>query len=145
MASPSATPPALHPAPHAQLLQFAPFTSKVSPEFWHEFAALKVNQLQLSDDDVPLAATYGAGRQAHDVGVAVGSSLNVDGDAFGGAGSSSGASQFRIPVRGTLKNFNTIEAFGQADKLARFHALAQEVRSVLLVSVCVRRGAQWLD
>lgn len=115
------------------LMHFTPFTSKVSPEFWHEFASLKVNELQLSDEDVPLSASYAVGRHSKDhPGVTLASSLAVDGDAFD---PQAAFEPLRIPVRGTLKNFNTIEAFSQADKVARFHALAREVR---LLCPCTR-------
>lgn len=111
-----------------RLLQFAPFTSKVSPEFWHEFASLKVNRLQLSDEDVPLVGSYAAGRQTKDQAVSISSALSIEGKAFDVTHAQQELSQLRVPAQGKLKNFNTIEAFRHADKVARFHDLAHEVR-----------------
>ena len=48
------------------VVQFAQFTSIVQPTFWHELSRLKLEVLRLSDETVPLTATYSAGRTIKD-------------------------------------------------------------------------------
>ena len=43
-------------------VQFTPFQSQVSPQLWHQLSKLKIDVLRLSEDHVPVAATYGPGR-----------------------------------------------------------------------------------
>ncbi|KDN39393.1 E1-like protein-activating [Tilletiaria anomala UBC 951] len=50
----------------SQLLQFQPFASTVRAEFWHNFSSLKIDALQLSDEHVPLRASYTIGRSVLD-------------------------------------------------------------------------------
>lgn len=48
------------------IVQFAPFASLVQPSFWHELTSLKVDVLRLSDDAIPITATYTTGRSVKD-------------------------------------------------------------------------------
>lgn len=48
------------------VLQFAPFSSLVQPAFWHELTSLKVDVLRLSDDSVPINASYALGKSIRD-------------------------------------------------------------------------------
>lgn len=139
------------PAETSQLLQFQPFSSTVHPEFWHAFTSLKINKLQLSDQDVPLIAHYSVGRSVLDRRSArTGSegknstegewihlppSITLDGQSFVEShddadlpdSTATGTNQIRVASRGYLKNFNTVDAFKAADKRKAFDDLAGEV------------------
>lgn len=77
MASPSNAP---------TTLTFAPFASSLTPEFWSAFAKLKVDVLKLSDEAVPLSATYSAGKTVRDretgVDIALQPYLHFDASSF---------------------------------------------------------------
>ncbi len=68
------------------VVQFAQFSSLVQPTFWHELSRLKLEVLRLSDDTVPLTATYLAGRTIKDRNtgqeVALGCNINVGGESL---------------------------------------------------------------
>jgi len=48
------------------LIQFTPFSSVVSPAFWHSLTDLKIDVLRLSNEAVPITATYNIGRSTVD-------------------------------------------------------------------------------
>jgi hypothetical protein len=68
------------------VLQFAPFSSLVQPAFWHELTSLKIDVLQLSDDSVPINASYALGKSIKDretgKDIALGCNLTVGGGSF---------------------------------------------------------------
>lgn len=68
------------------IVQFTPLSSLVQPAFWHALTDLKIDVLRLSDDAVPLSASYTAGRAVHDretgADIALGCNLSIGGDAF---------------------------------------------------------------
>ena len=43
------------------LLRFAPFTSTIDSGFWHRFTTLKLEELKLSEEPVPLLGHYSNG------------------------------------------------------------------------------------
>lgn len=125
--------------PHAAtmaILQFAPHTSLVQPAFWHELTRLKIDVLKLSQDSIPLIASYGPGRSVTDresgKEIALGGSISISGDGFNPnakcAISFSGKHMLikvRVPqhaalAHGNLINYNTVEDFKAADKSALF-------------------------
>jgi len=68
------------------VLQFAPFSSLVEPAFWHELTSLKIDVLRLSDDSVPVNASYSLGKSIKDretgKEIALGCNLTVGGGSF---------------------------------------------------------------
>jgi hypothetical protein len=68
------------------VLQFAPFSSLVQPAFWHDLTSLKVDVLKLSDDSVPINASYALGKSIKDretgKEIALGCNLTVGGGSF---------------------------------------------------------------
>ena len=68
------------------VVQFAQFSSLVQPTFWHELSWVKLEVLRLSDDSVPLTATYSAGRTIKDRNtgqdVALGCNISVGGESL---------------------------------------------------------------
>ncbi|KAK4704028.1 ubiquitin-like modifier-activating enzyme ATG7, partial [Phenoliferia sp. Uapishka_3] len=115
-------------------LQFAPFSSSISPDFWHALTTLKLNVLKLSDDPVPVSASFTRGRTVKDrktgEEVGLGCTLELDGNAFEADGSSTKASTSdRVHLRGILRNFNTIEDFKSADKTSLLDSVGSDVRS----------------
>jgi hypothetical protein len=74
-----------HPLPMT-VLQFAPFSSLVQPAFWQELTSLKIDVLQLSDDSVPVNASYALGKSIKDretgKEIALGCNLTVGGGSF---------------------------------------------------------------
>ncbi|KAH9957985.1 hypothetical protein BJV74DRAFT_880132 [Russula compacta] len=95
---------------------------------WHELSRLKLEVLCLSDETVPLAVTYSAGRTIKDwnTGQEVALGCNI---AVGGEGLSEGYSPppHSVPAQGILKNYNMIEGFKNADKRALFNKLSDEL------------------
>ncbi|KAF8317660.1 E1-like protein-activating [Clavulina sp. PMI_390] len=107
-------------------VQFTPFSSTVSPAFWHALVKLKLDVLKLEQETLPVSASYGAGRTVTDretgAAVALPSSVTLAEDAF------SQESTPHLPPGSTLavgkfKNFNTIEDFKNADKQALFNEM----------------------
>ena len=68
------------------IVQFAPFQSLVQPAFWHALTDLKIDVLRLSEDALPVTATYGPGRAVKDretgQEIALGCNMTIAGDAF---------------------------------------------------------------
>jgi hypothetical protein len=58
----------------------------VSPQLWHQLSRLKIDVLKLSEDSLPLLATYSAGRTIVDretsKEIGLGCTLNASGDGF---------------------------------------------------------------
>jgi ubiquitin-like modifier-activating enzyme ATG7 len=48
------------------IVQFAPFSSLIQPSFWQELTNIKIDVLRLSDEALPIAATYSTGRSVKD-------------------------------------------------------------------------------
>ncbi|EAU81046.2 autophagy protein 7 [Coprinopsis cinerea okayama7 len=131
------------------IIQFSPFSSVVSPAFWHKLTELKIDVLRLSDAPLTISGTYTAGRSIVDretgQEVVLPCSFGVEGESFevsgvtgvgvgtGGVGGVSvgeggGRRKGTVKVQGTFKNFNTIEEFKSSDKTALFNEEAQKVR-----------------
>ncbi|KAG8932462.1 Autophagy protein 7 [Tulasnella sp. 418] len=115
------------------VLHFTPFSSIVQPAFWHELTRLKIDVLKLSQEAVPINASYSIGRAVLDretgMEVPLGCNLVVGGDAF--------QSEIRTPpnsvaAKGWLKNFNTIEEFKAVNKQELFNQTAEEMWSATL-------------
>ena len=74
-----------HPLPMT-VLQFAPFSSLVQPAFWHELTSFKIDVLRLSDDSVPISASYALGKSIKDretgKEIALGCTLTVGDGSF---------------------------------------------------------------
>jgi hypothetical protein len=68
------------------VVQFAQFSSIVQPTFWHELSRLKLEVLRLSDETVPITATYSTGRTVKDRNtgreVALGCNIALGGEGF---------------------------------------------------------------
>ena len=68
------------------VLQFAPFSSLVQPAFWHELTSLKIDVLRLSEDSVPINASYVLGKSIKDretgKEIALGCNLTVGSGSF---------------------------------------------------------------
>lgn len=47
-------------------LQFSPLSSSINPSFWHALTTLKLQVLKLSDEPVPIWASYARGRTVVD-------------------------------------------------------------------------------
>lgn len=112
-------------------IQFAPFSSTVSPAFWHALVKIKLDVLKLDQGEIPIVASYAAGRTITDretgAGIALPSSVTLDENAFSPAASVHTPPGSSL-TSGKFKNFNTIEDFKNADKSALFNQLADEVR-----------------
>ncbi|KAG8950091.1 Autophagy protein 7 [Tulasnella sp. 424] len=112
------------------LLQFTPFSSTVQPAFWNELTNLKIDVLRLSQDAIPIHASYSIGRAVVDretgMEVALGCNLVVSGDAFKDPKDVKPPPN-SVTVRGLLKNFNTIEEFKNVNKQEMFNNTAKEM------------------
>lgn len=68
------------------IVQFTPFSSLVQPAFWHALTDLKIDVLRLSDEAIPVHASYSAGRSVKDresgADIALGCNLTVGSEAF---------------------------------------------------------------
>ncbi|TEB20552.1 E1-like protein-activating [Coprinellus micaceus] len=109
-------------------LQFAPFSTLVSPAFWHKLTDLKIDVLKLSDDALPLTGSYTAGRGITDretgaeVRVGVSKVTLGRGEEEGGARHAAG-----VTAVGSFKNFNTVEEFKALDKTRYFDEEAAKI------------------
>ncbi|GAA5873942.1 hypothetical protein JCM3774_004046 [Rhodotorula dairenensis] len=137
---------------HGQPLQFLPLQTSISPSFWHRLTDLKLHQLQLSDAPVPLVGHYGRGKQVTDrvtgQTVAINAGLELDAASFDiststeqheerGADHDVGQEESSISperqpsertrLRGTLRNFNTIEEFRNCDKAKLLDELGEQI------------------
>ncbi|KAF6755034.1 E1-like protein-activating [Ephemerocybe angulata] len=118
-------------------LQFAPFSSVVSPAFWHKLTDLKIDVLKLSDEAVPITGTYTAGKSIVDretgQEVHLGTGFSVGGESFEASSTTSttpgasGHSGNAVTATGSFKNFNTIEEFKALDKTKYFDEEAQKI------------------
>lgn len=110
-------------------VQFTPFSSTVSPAFWHALVKLKLDVLKLSEGKIPIVASYAAGRTLKDretgADVALPSSVTLSEDAFRDSASVHPPPGSTLTI-GKFKNFNTIEDFKNADKQALFNEAADE-------------------
>ncbi|PFH53317.1 hypothetical protein AMATHDRAFT_45591 [Amanita thiersii Skay4041] len=119
------------------VVQFSPFSSLVHPSFWHKLTGLKVDVLKLDDAPLPIHASYSAGRSirdretGHDLALAA--SVSVAEESFESEAHYSPPSG-SIVVKGTFKNFNTIEDFKTADKSALFNEEAQKIWEGILAT-----------
>ncbi|KIY53447.1 E1-like protein-activating, partial [Fistulina hepatica ATCC 64428] len=104
------------------VVQFSPFSSLIHPAFWHKLSDLKIDVLRLSDDLVPVSASYTYGRFITDR--ESGKQIGVGGDA-----SLDDSSFDDLPknMAGAIKNFNTIEEFKNADKAKLFNDEADKM------------------
>ncbi|GAA5825665.1 hypothetical protein JCM11251_000328 [Rhodosporidiobolus azoricus] len=109
----------------APSLQFLPLSTSINPSFWHQLTHLKLHRLKLNDDPVPIIAHFARGKTVKDrlTGETVGISggIELDQASFaGGEGEerqrASSSTSDRVPLRGILRNFNTIEEFKACDK-----------------------------
>lgn len=128
------------------ILQFAPFSSVVSPAFWHKLTELKIDVLKLSDASIPVTGTYTIGKSIKDretgEEVVMPCSFGVGNESFTSyeesirtgesERTSTGHAKNEIPVVGTFKNFNTVEDFKNSDKNALFNEEADKVASYLI-------------
>jgi hypothetical protein len=112
------------------VVQFAPFASLVDPAFWHALSQQKIDVLKLSQQAVPLHASYSLPRSFYDrtnqQEVAISGTVNLGGHAFDVASPRTHPT-LSSRIRGTLVNFNTIEEFKSSDKAAIFNDLADNV------------------
>ncbi|KAG2012312.1 autophagy protein 7, variant 2 [Coprinopsis cinerea AmutBmut pab1-1] len=135
------------------IIQFAPFSSVVSPAFWHKLTELKIDVLRLSDAPLTISGTYTAGRSIVDretgQEVVLPCSFGVEGESFEGSGVTGvgvgtggvggvsvggGRRKGTVKVQGTFKNFNTIEEFKSSDKTALFNEEAQKIWTSILTT-----------
>ncbi|KAH7105987.1 E1-like protein-activating [Auriculariales sp. MPI-PUGE-AT-0066] len=109
-------------------MQFAPFTSLVQPEFWHELTRRKVDELRLSQDALQISASYTIARSVRDresgTDIALPANLALGGDAFD---ADAKPPPHAVLARGVFRNFNTIEDFKALDKTATFNEVASEI------------------
>ncbi|KAK4052542.1 Autophagy protein 7 [Microbotryomycetes sp. JL221] len=123
-------------------LQFLPWQSTLSPSFWSALTQFKLFVSRLDDAPTSIEATYERGRALIDreTGEQVGTagSIEFDGqqlafestdhdDASVTAASTVRSNDGRRHLRGTLRNFNTIEDFKRADKNQMLTDLGDEL------------------
>ena len=68
------------------IVQFAPLSTIIQPNFWHELTKLKIDVLKLSEESLPIKASYTAGRSVTDretgQEVSLGCYITIGGEAF---------------------------------------------------------------
>jgi ubiquitin-like modifier-activating enzyme ATG7 len=101
----SSSPPS---SSHSSPLKFLPFSSTVESSFWVRYSHRKLETIKLSEDPLPLVATYGVGTTAQQRLQLLESSLDpTDTDAI---------PNDRVVCHGSLLGLNTLEAFSKRDK-----------------------------
>ncbi|TYJ54489.1 E1-like protein-activating enzyme Gsa7p/Apg7p [Cryptococcus floricola] len=117
------------------ILTISPHKSQPTPEFWSALTAHKLDHLKLDDSFVPIHAYLEQGKrvvidrnasqESDENRVGIDGSAVLGGDAFV-AGEKSLPNT--MPMRGTLKLFNTIEEFSSTDlKKKVFHEVVQQM------------------
>ncbi|KAI5480659.1 autophagy-related protein 7 [Pseudohyphozyma bogoriensis] len=118
---------------------FSPFSTTISPSFWHALTSLKLKVLKLSDEPIPINATYSKGRTVKDrktgEDVGLGCLVELDERSFDKSTPAPSTSTTAIPpasidritLPGLLINFNTIEDFKNSDKPALLDKLGTEI------------------
>ncbi|KAH7920336.1 E1-like protein-activating [Leucogyrophana mollusca] len=110
------------------VVQFAPFSSPVQPNFWHELTRMKIDVFRLSDEALTVNGSYSVGRSIRDretgQDIALGCNLSIGGDAYE---KTVQLSPMSVSASGTFKNFNTIEDFKGADKAALFNEVTSKM------------------
>ena len=84
-------------------IKFLPFSSTVDSPFWVQYNHLKLETIKLSEDPIPITASYGAGEcrlQCTETSLNVNEPISND----------------RIVIPGKLVGLNTLEAFQKIDK-----------------------------
>lgn len=121
------------------LVQFTPLVSVVSPSFWTALSQLKLHEYQLSDELIPVRATYAPARAVREstTGQALGSGSRVRLESSGldVRADEQGAQMYATYLRSTasaqmcgfVKNFNTLQEFQRADKAAYFQRVADHL------------------
>jgi ubiquitin-like modifier-activating enzyme ATG7 len=122
------------------ILPFSSFQSSIEPSFWSALTELKIDVLKLSDAAVDATGSYRPGQTI---------TSRETGEQFGlgclatfEGGSLRGATGHGVPLRGSLRNFNTIEDFRKLDKQAHFDSAVAQVGSAREASVgliCLRK------
>ncbi|KAI3617789.1 hypothetical protein CBS9595_003698 [Malassezia furfur] len=115
--------------------QFTPFVSQVSPSFWNTLSALKLNELQLSDDIIHAHAEYTPSKTTRDrvTGSELGSRcrIRLQGDGMRADGAVGDAPVSTAPhapsMPGLVKNFNTLQEFKAADKQRYFYQVVDDI------------------
>ncbi len=86
-------------------VKFLPFASTVESPFWVQYCHLKLEEIKLKEDPIPLVATYGPGNSRLQL---MESSLNPsDKDSI---------ANDRVVCDGSLIGLNTLESFSKMDK-----------------------------
>ncbi|KAK0552025.1 Autophagy protein 7 [Tilletia horrida] len=125
-------------ATSAQLLQYSTFSTSINPAFWHAFAELKIDTLQLSDAPLPLVATYTTARSVQDrktgETIFLPATISLDAGSLKQEQLEAATTLPRgaVPAFGHLRNFNTVDEFKSSDKQALFNQLASEIHQGLL-------------
>ncbi|GAA94304.1 glycoside hydrolase family 12 protein [Mixia osmundae IAM 14324] len=95
--------------------------------FWHELTRLKIEVLKLDDKPIDVWGTYTMGRRLLDKETSKAIPLRPSTELGSQSFSAGPPTQRQVQLRGTLKNFNTIEEFKSADKPALFAAYASQL------------------
>ena len=118
------------------MLQFSPLQSAFHPEFWQELTRLKLFEFKLSDAPVTCHGSYNRARATVDrqTGEKIGFGCVFEELSF----SPPKVVNDQIQLRGTLRNYNTIEEFKLADKNAIIESAGREVNKPhnLSISLC---------
>ncbi|KAM0747191.1 E1-like protein-activating [Meredithblackwellia eburnea MCA 4105] len=113
-------------------VQFAPFATSITPDFWHKLTELKLNVLKLDDAPVDITASFTRGKTVKDrktgEHVGLGCTIELDAASFEKS-SSKGSSSDRVCLPGVLRNYNTIEDFKNADKAGLLDSLGDQIWS----------------
>jgi len=117
----------------AKVLQFQPFTSNVSIDFWFELAKRKLEQYKLSEEPVPLTGLYNASHYAQTSSteaVSLPSLFQLSKESFEHTGAAFTTSSINsCSSTGTMYNTNTTESFVNMDKKILFDRLASQIWS----------------
>ncbi|GJN92628.1 hypothetical protein Rhopal_005663-T1 [Rhodotorula paludigena] len=118
------------------VLQFLPLSTSIAPSFWHALTSLKLHRLKLDDAPLELTGHYAKGRSVTDKTsgqtVGISGALELDEHSFqldhvGASDAARTTATDRIRLKGTLRNFNTIEEFKQVDKARLLEELGDQI------------------
>ncbi|PAA86392.1 hypothetical protein BOX15_Mlig000764g11, partial [Macrostomum lignano] len=123
-----------------QQLQFVAFESSISVAFWHRFCKMKLEQLKLSEEPVPIRGLFSIGDADR-----LPCRLAFEYNAFDTAAVEAELSSRAFAPAGRLLNFNSLDSFKALDKQAFADQLGAELLSSIRSGEALHRPARLLE
>jgi len=118
-------------------LQFQSLSSLVDPSFWYSLTKEKIDNLKLSDEPIDIYGYYSynslQSSKSNDA-VKIPSFLQLNSSSL----NNESVPPFSFPMKGLLKNTNTIEDFQKLDKKALFEEVSRKIWESILSGEAIK-------